>query len=96
MQPEQGGGPDLGKVAQEAAPAEAAAGSSCAAGWLQQQDALQEQPGQAPLGSIQGAELAIQPGKPGLHPLEPSALPKCHTVQPRLKAILAMNLKAGN
>ena len=39
VQPEQGGGPDLGKVAQEAAPAEAAAGSSssscCAAGWLQ-------------------------------------------------------------
>ena len=62
----------------------------------------QEQPGQAPPGSIQGAELAIQPGKPGLHPLEPSAAaciaksPKCHTVQPRLKAILDMNLKAGN
>ena len=60
------------------------AGSSCAAGGRrvqQQQQVLQwqEEPGQEPLGSIPGAELAI------VEPANHAHSPKCHTVQSRAK-----------
>ena len=62
------------------------AGSSCAAGGrrVQQQQVLQwqEEPGQEPLGSIPGAELAIvEPANQAHSPA--CKAPKCQTVQQR-------------
>ena len=99
-----GGGPDLGKVAQEAAPE--------AAGWYQQQllwcsrgvqqhglQEVQEQPGQARLlGSISGGHELVffqQPaGKPAA--LAMLVLQNATQYNGGLKAMLAKNSKTGN
>ena len=79
------------------------AGSSCAAGGRrvqqqqQQQQVLQwqEEPGQEPLGSIPGAELAIV--EPANHAHSPACkAPKCHTVQWRAKGRKKMNDREMN